>query len=208
MSLEENVSNPIVARHYAYLFVLALATFAIGIISGNLNETSILKAIFDILDRIIFIVYTFFIYKLSSLNRSYRICFYLRLVVFFSSFLSLLIPSNTLESIVTGAIVITFLLLAIDIACAYFEFKGHRLAALEKDENLAHKWKLLWYFYVLSFVVMIVGISILVATLFGGGDLYNFVNLFGIITLISTITLLVVSIFEIIYLYKMSKLYA
>ena len=208
MSLEENVSNPTVARHYAYLFVLALATFAIGIISGNLNETSILKAIFDILDRIIFIVYTFFIYKLSSLNRSYRICFYLCLVVFFSSFLSLLIPSNTLESIVTGAIVITFLLLAIDIACAYFEFKGHRLAALEKDENLAHKWKLLWYFYVLSFVVMIVGISILVATLFGGGDLYNFVNLFGIITLISTITLLVVSIFEIIYFYKMSKLYA
>ena len=137
---------------------------------------------------------TFSLFKLVTYETKYRaalICNLIRFVLYVICVVALLLLKFGNFNLAYIILFFYLVLYVIDIISSYYLFRANAEVLFGIDDALSEKWKKLWIWYIVSLVVMIVGLCM--SYLISG---------------IAAIVFLVVSIIEIVYLYQTAEAFS
>ncbi len=95
-------------------------------------------------------------------------------------------------------IIVILAVAAVTLYGAYMQYKGHSAMLTGIDDEFAHKWVALWRWYLIALGTILVGFILMVITLALG----------LIIVLVGLVAVIVMAVVQLVYLKKMSDLFA
>lgn len=193
---------PVLGKWLWILFWLIIPSAIASLMSQEVIVNSIPALLWpgQILSVTCNLVYSLILFRLASEEDRYRtagICGLINVVI---SLALLWVSGDTAKLTTSGAG--SVLLLSLPAAVLgfigkYNEFTAHSVVLTGLNNTLAVKWSKLWKWYIATFVVMIGGVLLLL--------IIPFLGLLAVLA--GAIALVVVSILQLVYLYKTAKIF-
>lgn len=186
------------AKCYKILFWLVILGNAANLLT-NENIAAELPVLYwpgQILTFLFSLAYGWVLLRLVAENRRYRMAGICRIVAAVVSLFAESFSNLSVAAAVMG-LLLSITALGISLAGGYQEYQGHSEVVSEADTVLSEKWLKLWKWYVIMVVVMAAGMLLIFLS----------VTLGVLAILFAVIAALVISVLELVYLYRQAKLF-